>query len=88
MAARAAGAVAALVLVAGCAAPPRVELQTVAVEVPVPCRVAVPERPVMPTEALAPGVPLDSLVAAALAEIERREAYELLLRAALEACRK
>ena len=39
--------------------------------VPVECREPVPDRPVMPTEALAPGVALFELVQAALAEISR-----------------
>ena len=56
------------------------------VAVPVPCRVAMPARPQMPTEALAPDVSLDDFVAAAAAEIERREGYEVQLRAALAAC--
>ena len=40
--------------------------------VPVECREPVPDRPVMPTEALA--------------EIDRREGYEVRLRAALQIC--
>jgi hypothetical protein len=40
----------------------------------------------MPTEALAPGVDLDRFAAAAMAEIELREGYELELSAALEIC--
>jgi hypothetical protein len=40
----------------------------------------------MPTEGLAPGAPLDTIMQAALAEIDRREGYELELRAALLAC--
>ena len=45
-----------------------------------------PQRPAMPTEALAVDAALDDFVAAAAAEIERREGYEQLLRAALAAC--
>lgn len=56
------------------------------IAVPVPCRVALPQRPQMPTEALTPDAALDDFVAAAAAEIERREGYELQLRAALESC--
>lgn len=67
---------------AGCAT----KQEPLRVAVPVPCRVAVPQRPVMPTEALAPDVALDDFVAAAAAEIERREGYEVQLRAALAAC--
>ena len=69
-------------MLTGCASAP----EAVRIAVPVPCRVAVPQRPHMPTEALAPDVALDDFVAAAAAEIERREGYELQLRAALEAC--
>ena len=43
-------------------------------------------RPAMPTEALAPGVDLDRFAAAAMAEIELREGYDLVLNAALDAC--
>ena len=74
--------VGAALVAAGCAT----KQEPVRVAVPVPCRVAMPARPQMPTEALAPDVSLDDFVAAAAAEIERREGYELQLRAALEAC--
>lgn len=70
-------------LLAGCAAP---RVQQVNVPVPVPCRESEPSRPVMPTEALAPDTTLDTFVAAAVAELERREGYEGQLRAALAAC--
>lgn len=73
-------------LLAGCASAPRVELQRVNVPVPVECQEPIPDRPVMPTEALAPGVEPFVLMRAALAEIDRREGYELRLRTALEAC--
>ncbi len=86
MVARALALIAAAALAAGCSAT-RPQLRTVAVEVPVPCRAALPERPLMPTEALSPGVLLADFAAAAAAEIDRREAYEMLLRASLEACR-
>ncbi|MDQ0068954.1 hypothetical protein J2W34_000728 [Variovorax boronicumulans] len=58
------------------------------VPVPVECRVEVPARPAMPTEALSPGVDLDRFSASALAEIELREGYEVELRAALLGCIK
>lgn len=73
-------------LLAGCAAP-RVELQRVSVPVPVVCQEPMPAKPIMPTEGLRPPVSLDTFAAAAMAEIERREGYELELVAALEACR-
>lgn len=74
-------------LLAGCAAAPRVEVQRVNVPIPVECREPVPARPVMPTEALRPGASLDDFARAAMAEIERREGYEGQLLAALKSCR-
>lgn len=56
------------------------------VAVPIPCRVAIPARPIMPTESLPVDASLDAFVQAAAAEIERREGYEVELRAALGAC--
>ena len=78
--------IAACALMAGCAGQKQLEIQQVNVPVPVECREREPERPVMPTEALAPGVALFELVQSALAEIDRREAYEVRLRAALQIC--
>jgi len=40
----------------------------------------------MPTEALHPGADVDQFAQAATAEIERREGYEVQLRAALAVC--
>lgn len=74
----------ALLALSGCATEPRDTI--VHVPVPVECRQEVPERPVMPTEELASPVRIDPWVAAAQAEIEVREAYELRLRAGLVAC--
>ena len=71
-------------LITACTSVPRIE--QVHVAVPVPCQQTVPTRPVMPTEALASGTSLDAFIAAAIAEIERREGYEGELRAALDAC--
>ena len=79
-------AIAVLLLLAGCASSPSVRVQQVNVPVPVVCQEAEPVRPVMPTEALEPGATLDVFVAAAIAELERREGYEGQLRAALAAC--
>jgi hypothetical protein len=42
----------------------------------------------MPTESLTPGVEPWVLLRASLAEIDRREAYEIKMRAALVACVK
>ncbi len=61
-------------------------IQAVKVPIPVECRVDVPARPAMPTEALSPGVDLDRFSASAMAEIELREGYEGELRAALAEC--
>ena len=58
---------------AGCGVAP---LQVVKVPVPIECNVGVPVRPAMPTEALGPGVDLDSSSASTTAEIELREGYE------------
>lgn len=74
-------------MLAGCAAP-RVEIQRVSVPVPVACQEPMPQQPIWPTESLEPGATLDSFVQAAMAELLRREAYELLLLTALEACRR
>ena len=71
-----------VMLLTACAAAP--EVQRIAV--PVPCRVTLPARPLMPTDGLPPDTSLDDFIAAAAAEIERREGYEIQLRAALGAC--
>jgi len=70
----------------GCAAAPRVEVQTVKVPMPVECREPIPERPSMPTEALAEDADPFELLRAALGEIDRREGYEVRLLAALKNC--
>lgn len=70
----------------GCETAPRVEIQRVNVAVPVECKEPVPERPMMPTEALRPGATVDQFAQAAMAEIERREGYEWLLVTALTIC--
>lgn len=51
--------------------------------VPLECREPLPDRPAMPTELLLPGVHPCVLLRAALAEIDRREGYEVQLRGAL-----
>ena len=79
-------AAAAVLLLTGCEAAPRVEIQRVNVAVPVACQEKEPARPVMPTEGLRPGATVDQFTQAAQAEIERREGYEGLLRTALAAC--
>ncbi|WP_029414260.1 hypothetical protein [Acidovorax radicis] len=72
----------------GCETAPRVEIQRVNVAVPVECKEPIPDRPVMPTEALRPGATVDQFTQAAQAEIERREGYEVQLRTALVNCAK
>jgi hypothetical protein len=71
-------------LLASCATTP--SAITVKVPVPVECKETVPERPLMPLERLQAKPTLDQWIQAADAEIERREAYEIQLRAALVAC--
>lgn len=70
----------------GCSSVPRVEVQEVKVPVPVECREPVPDRPAMPTEALADDADPFELLRAALAEIDRRESYEVRLLSALLIC--
>lgn len=62
-----------------------VEVQAVKAPVPVECREPIPGRPAMPTEALADDANPLELLRAALAEIDRREEYEVRLLAALTA---
>lgn len=81
-AARLAAAIA-LATLTGCAATPPARVQ---IPVPIECREPIPPRPAMPTEALLPGATPWVLLRAALAEIDRREGYELQLRAALVVC--
>ena len=71
---------------AGCGSVPRVEIQEVKVPVPVECREPIPDRPAMPTETLADDAVPFELLRAALAEIDRREGYEVRLLAALLIC--
>ena len=75
-------AIAALIL-AGCGT---TQSTRVHIPVPVECQETVPDRPAMPTELLAPGATPWVLLRSALAEIDRREAYEIKLVAALRAC--
>lgn len=77
---------AAALMLVGCETAPRVEIQRVNVAVPVECKEPIPDRPVMPTEALRPGATVDQYAQASMAEIERREGYEVQLVAALVIC--
>lgn len=49
-------------------------------------QVQLPDRPAMPTDSLEKGVDIDTFVAACIAEIERREGYEIKLRSAIAIC--
>lgn len=78
--------IAALLALSGCATQ-RVEVPVpVKVAVPEKCKAEVPERPVMPTEVLQIDAPIFDKARAALAEIDFREAYEIKLLAALLSC--
>lgn len=70
-------------LLTGCVVGPPVRVN---VPVPVECRAKEPERPALPTNALALGVSVDRWVAAAQAELLLRDGYEHELRAALSEC--
>ena len=87
LATRHVAAMAALML-AGCATAPEpvIEVRTVNVAVPVPCREPVPDRPAFPMDGLRPGTSLNQFVSAALAERLVRDGYELQLQTALRAC--
>lgn len=80
------GALAGVLTLAGCASAPHIEVQTVKVPVPVECRESIPDRPSMPTEALAEDADPFQLLRASLAEIDRREGYEVRLLTALTNC--
>lgn len=82
---RAIALIAVCAVLAGCGTVRTVQVR-VPVPVPVPCLEAEPARPAMPTESLRPGAPPFVLLRAALAEIDRREAWSLELLAALRAC--
>ena len=81
-------ALAAALIQIGCAtAPePKIDVRTVNVAVPVPCREPVPERPAWPMDGLRPGTSLNQFVSAALAERLVRDGWESQLETALRAC--
>lgn len=56
------------------------------VPVPVACKEPVPVRPIMPTEQFAQKPDLHQFAKSSLAEIERRDGYEIELRGALVRC--
>ena len=78
-----AGALCLITILAGCATEPQVQVRTIRVPVPIACEEPVPDRPGMPTEHLADDANIADFTRAAIAEIARREGYELQLRTAL-----
>lgn len=70
-------------VLAGCGATRTLK---VSVPVPVACNETVPQKPEWPTQSLSPGAAPFVVMRAALAEIDIREGYELLLLTALESC--
>ena len=78
-----------VVALAGCAAQVEPEPRMVRVEVPVavPCRAPAVEVPSWATASLQKGDSLQTKVRALLAERQQHLAYEIRLRAALDACR-
>ncbi len=81
-------ALAAAVIQIGCATAPEpvIDVRTVNVAVPVPCREPVPDRPAFLMDGLKPGTSLNQFVSAALAERLVRDGYELQLETALRSC--
>jgi hypothetical protein len=77
------------IALAGCATVPEPEIRTVTVDkpIPVPCRVAMPEEPAWAMDAIAPDADIDTLMAAAIAELEQRVGYEIRLKAAIATCK-
>ena len=78
----------AILTLAGCTTTPEpvIEVRTVNVAVPVPCREPMPDKPDYPMDGLRPGTSLNQFVSAALAERLVRDGYELQLETALRAC--
>lgn len=75
------------VVLAGCATSPTTRALVLdAAPVFAPCPATVPQRPIMPLENLPHNATLDAFVAASIAEVHRRESYELQLRDALVQC--
>ena len=81
-------ALAAALIQVGCATTPEpvIDVRTVNVAVPVPCREPVPDKPAFPMDDLRPGTSLNQFVSAALAERLVRSGYEILFLMALRAC--
>ena len=81
-------ALAAALIQFGCATAPEpvIDVRTVNVAVPVPCREPVPDKLAFPMDDLRPGTSLNQFVSAALAERLVRSGYEIQLETALRAC--
>ncbi|MCP1652630.1 hypothetical protein [Pseudomonas nitroreducens] len=75
-----------VLLLAGCTSTAPVPLE-VRIPVPVPCRAPAVETPRFATAELRPADDLQTKVRALLAERQQHLAYEIRLRAALDACR-
>lgn len=76
-----------LIVLAGCAtrdAPPRVE--RVEVPVSVPCKVAMPERPTLPTDTLSLEASIWDQMIALRAERKELRGYVIRLEAAVQGC--
>lgn len=54
--------------------------------VSVPCRVALPERPVWELDRTSPDASLFDLVRAVMIELKQRQQYQILLEAAARSC--
>lgn len=85
----AAGAGIMVILLVACAEKPEPRTVYVKVDTPVliPCRVAMPDKPVFAVDVLKLGQPIDVQMRALRADRLQRRAYELKLEAAIEACR-
>ena len=81
-------ALSAALIQVGCATAPEpvIDVRTVNVAVPVPCREPVPDKPAFPMDGLRPGTSLNQFVSAALAERLVRDGWESQLETALRAC--
>lgn len=76
-------------LLVGCVtSPPVIDVKDRIVEIPipVPCKIRPIDEPTLPVDRLKKEDPLDTKLASALAELERREAYEKELKAAIKEC--
>lgn len=78
------GVFAAIVSLTGCAGTPKVQIAEV--PVPVPCKVAQPERPLFAVDGLAIGSDIWEQMKALRAERLQRIGYEAELEAAVRAC--